>query len=114
MFIVGYQNVTRVVVCTIDVFCKTYNCSSSCARIVEKKRHLILKQQCACSTNYSSHLLHLPEQGAGYQISEHFPDSCGRHHQGNYNRENLILKVINYFCVPIICSRAIPRSYEAT
>ena len=32
---------------------------------------------------------HLPEQGADYQTSEHFPDSCGRHHPGNYKMKSI-------------------------
>ena len=33
--------------------------------------------------------MHLPEQGADYQTSEHFPDSCGRHHPGNYKIKSI-------------------------
>ena len=29
-----------------------------------------------------------PEQAVGYQIAEHSPDSCGRRHQGNCNRND--------------------------
>lgn len=33
--------------------------------------------------------MHLPEQGADYQTSEHFPDSCGRRHPGNYKMKSI-------------------------
>ena len=33
--------------------------------------------------------MHSPEQGVDYQTSEHFPDSCGRHHPGNYKIKSI-------------------------
>ena len=36
--------------------------------------------------------MHLPEQGVDYQTSEHFLDSCGRHHPGNYKMKSITSK----------------------